>query len=138
MVSDEDKAMLRRLLEARQSHDEAKAAEVTAKKDLDEIEMDVWERFESSGQQGTLKVDLGEPWGVVSFRTRETYFARIIDQDEVQQWYEQRAMMDEVSSPKFVMKRLNEDVREALDLGQSPPPGLDYYANRGMTITRQK
>lgn len=138
MVSDEDKAKLRQLLEARQQYDEARAAEQAAKKAKDEIELEVFDRFEDSGQMGTLKVDLGEPWGVVSFRTRETYFAQIVDQDEVQEFYEQRAMMDEVSAPKFVMKRLNEDVRQAIELGQPLPPGLSYYASRGMTVTRQK
>src|SRR3954465_9303697 len=138
MVSDEDKDLLRRLLEARQELEAASAAEKAARKDHNEVELDVFERFEESGQMGTLKVDLGEPWGVVSFRTRETHYAKIIDQDEVQDYYEKRAMMEEVSAPKFVMKRLNGDVREAIELGQQPPPGLSYYTDRGVTVTRQK
>jgi hypothetical protein len=138
MVSEADKAMLRRLLEARQAHDEAKAAEKIAKQEKDEIEQEVFDRFEESGQEGTLKVNLGDPWGIVAFRTRETFYARIIDPDEAADYYEQRAMMDEVSAPKFVMARLNEEVREAIDQGAKLPPGLDYYANRGMTVTRQK
>lgn len=140
MVSDADKAMLRRLLEARQAYDEAKAAEKDAKQEKDEMEQEVFDRFEESGQEGTLKVNLGEPWGTVSFRTRETFYARIVDQDKLQEHYEQRAMIDEVSAPKFVMARLNEEVREIMDSGGTMPmiPGLDYYANRGMTVTRQK
>jgi hypothetical protein len=138
MVSEQDKAMLRRLLEARQAHDEAKMAEKAAKEAKDQIEQEVFDRFEESGQEGTLKVNLGEPWGTVAFRTRETFYARIIDPDEAADYYEQRAMMDEVSAPKFVMARLNEEVREAIDQGAKLPPGLDYYANRGMTVTRQK
>jgi DNA-binding GntR family transcriptional regulator len=138
MVSDEDKELLRKMLEARQAHEEAAAAEKAAKKEKDETELDVFERFEESGQMGTLTVDLGEPWGVVSFRSRETHYAQIIDADEVQEHYEQRAMLDEVSAPKFVKKRLNEDVRQAIELGQSPPPGLSYYTDRGITVTRKK
>lgn len=140
MVSDQDKALLRRLLEVRQAYDEAKAAEKAAKAEKDEMELAVFDRFEESGQEGTLKVNLGEPWGTVAFRTRETYYARIVDQDALQEWYENRSMIDEVSSPKFVMARLNEEVREYMDLGGDAklPPGLDFYANRGMTVTRQK
>lgn len=138
MVSDEDKELLRRLLQARQDLEAATAAEKAARKEKDEVELDVFERFEETGQMGTLTVDLGEPWGVQSFRSRETHYAKIIDQDDVQEWYEGRAMMEEVSAPKFVMKRLNEDVRGALELGQSPPPGLSYTTNRGITVTAKK
>lgn len=138
MISEDDKRMLRRLLEARQAFEEAEAAAKAARRERDEIELDVFDRFEDSGFEGTLKVDLGEPWGVVAFRTRETYYAQIVDADQVQDHYEQRAMMDEVSAPRFVMARLNEDVRQALELGQSLPPGLSFYAKRGMTVTRQK
>ena len=139
MISEDDKKMLRGLLEARQQHDEAKAAEQAAKGEKERIEAEVYERFDDSGFTGTLKVDLGEPWGTVAFRQRETYYARIIDPDAAAEYYEQRAMMDEVSAPKFVMARLNEEVREALESSEGKiPPGLDYYANRGMTVTRQK
>jgi len=138
MVSEEDKELLRSLLAARMKLDEAVAAEKAARKEKEEAELDVFERFEETGQMGTLKVDLGPPWGVQSFRSRETHYAQIVDQDDVQEHYEQRAMMEEVSAPKFVMKRLNEDVRQAIELGQKLPPGLSYYTNRGITITAQK
>jgi hypothetical protein len=140
VISDEDKSLLRRLLEARQAHDEAKLAEASAKTEKDEIELEVFDRFESSGQEGTLKVDLGEPWGVVAFRTRETYYARIIDEDAAIEHFSQRAMLDDVSAPKFSMKKLHDEVREVLESGgtKKMPAGLDYYANRGMTVTRQK
>lgn len=136
IISDEDKALLRSLLEARQAEEDLKAAYDRAKAARSEVELDVYDRFEDV--EGQIKVDLGEPWGVVAFRTRTTAYAKIVDPDALQKHYEDRAMIDEVSAPRFVKARLNEEVREALDAGQLPPPGLDYYFDRGMTITRQK
>jgi hypothetical protein len=47
-------------------------------------------------------------------------------------------MLDEVTSPRFAKARINEIVRDMQEQGQPMPPGIDYYANRGITITRQK
>lgn len=149
VVSPALKAKLRRLVEARAKHDIAKAAVKTAKEELDQIELEVFDIFEKvDGEgnpaiKGSLKVNLGEPYGWQSFRTRETHFAKIVDDEEAQEWYEQRAQLEEVSAPKFVMKRLSGDIRDALDQGLSPgdegwPKGLTYTTSRGMTITAQK
>ena len=85
-----------------------------------------------------IKVNLGPPHGWVAFRTRETHFATVEDDDAAQEWYEQRAMSEEVTSVKFSMKRLHEDVRGAIEQGDDLPGGLGYYTRRGMTITKQK
>lgn len=135
-----DEGLLRSLLEARAAHDEAKVAYDKAKQARDDVEQEVFDHFEENGIMGTIKVDLGEPWGVVSFRTRETFYARIIDEDALVDHYEQRAMLDEVSAPRLVKRRLHAEVREILEAGGrvKMPPGLDWYADRGMTVTRQK
>lgn len=125
-------------MEARQKRDESKTQLEADEKDYREMEAEVYEALEDNPVQGTVKVDLGEPWGVVSFGPRETYFGRVIDDDEAAEYFEQRAMMDEVSKPKFVMKRINEEVRDRIEQGMKMPPGIDYYARRGVTITRQK
>jgi hypothetical protein len=138
VISDEAKGKLRRLMEAREKRDEAKKAAEESEKDYREIEAEVYDDLEESGLTGTVKIDLGQPWGVVSFNTRETYFGRIIDADEALDYFDQRAMTEEVSAPKFVMKRINEEVRDRIEQGLKMPPGIDYFARRGVTITRQK
>ena len=138
MVNAEAKAKFRRLIEARTARDEAKKALETAEQEFRDIEAEVYEALEDSGVKGTLKVDLGPPWGTISFRTRETFYGRIIDDHLAQEYFEQRAMMDEVSAPKFVKRRINEIVREAMEGDGEMPPGIDYYPQRGVTITRQK
>lgn len=125
-------------MEARQRRDESKKRAETDEKDYREIEADVYEALEKNPIKGTLKVDLGEPFGVVSFLQRETPFGRVYDKDKALEHFELRAMVDELTEPKFVMKRINEIVRDCVEQGKQPPPGVDYYTRRGVTITRQK
>lgn len=146
IFSPQFKQKLRQLLEARDKYAEADAARKAAKSELDELELDVFDMFE--GLQGqmdggkkvgsTIPVPLGEPYGVVKFRTRETHYAKIADEDAFLEWLNERAMTEEVSGTSFVKRRLHEIVREAIENNESPPPGLTYYTDRGMTITRQK
>lgn len=138
MISEDAKSKLRRLMETRQARDEAKKGLEIAEEEYRDSESDVYEALEESDVQGTVKVDLGDPWGVVSFRTRETYFGRIIDEEAALEHFERRAMVEEVSAPKFVKRRINEIVRDALEQDGKMPPGIDYYAQRGVTITRAK
>lgn len=138
MISQAAISKLRRLMEAREKRDEDKKAAEASEKDFRAIEAEVFEEFEEAAVQGTVKVDLGDPYGVVSFRTRETYYGTVIDEEAAQDYFEQRAMMDEVSAPKFVMRRINEEVRDRIEQGQDMPPGISFRANRGVTITRSK
>lgn len=138
MISADQTATLRRFMELREARDEAKKTHDTAKKAYEEAELDLFEILNDSSLKGALKVDLGEPWGTVSFLPRETYYGKIIDEDEAVKHYEQRAMIDEVSAPKFVMARINEEVREAMEGNGDMPPGVDFYAKRGVSVTRQK
>ncbi len=144
VISPALKKKLRNLVEKREKRDAAKLAWQKEKDECETLELEVFDIFERPGAdgepqiKGTLTVPLGEPYGDVKFRTRETHYAKIIDDEEVQKHYEKRAMMEEVSAPKFVMKRLNDDVREALESDVDLPKGLSYTTQRGMTITLEK
>lgn len=145
MISDDAKSKVRRLMETRERRDEAKKALELAEADFRDCEADVYEALESlrdpndlTAKRSAIKIPLGDPWGTVSFCQRETYYGRIIDEDAALDYFESRAMIEEVSAPKFVKKRINELVRTAVEEGEQPPPGIDYYAARGVTITRQK
>ncbi len=102
------------------------------------MEQDLYEKLADGPVSRLPNVDLGPPWGKVSFGARETYYGRVIDDEAALAYFEQRAMIEEVSQPKFTMKRINEIVRDSIEQGQSPPPGLDFYARRGVTVTRPK
>lgn len=138
MIDQEDIEQFRRLLELREAKDVADKALKAAKAELDEAEADVYEKLAASPVKGTLKVDLGEPYGVVSFLPRETFYARVLDEDEAIEYFKARAKLEEYTEPKFTMKRLHDEVRTAIEQGASLPPGLDWRADRGVTVTRQK
>lgn len=149
VISDEVKTKLRRLMDARVQRDESKQKYDEDEREFREIEAEVYDLFTGEdeddldgegGIKGTLKVPLGEPYGTVAFRTRKTPYGRVIPgkEEELLGYLEQRAMVDEFTQPKFSKKRLNEMARDADEQGIELPPGMDYYFNRGITITRQK
>ena len=84
------------------------------------------------------KIPLGQPWGTITFQPRETIYGRIIDDEAALEYYEGRAMQDDVTAPKFVMARINEEVRERHENGEKMPPGIDYYPKRFVSVTRPK
>ena len=140
MLNDDDIAQLRRLMELRESRDDLKVAHEKAKKEYQDAEMELYERLSDGPVSRLNNVDLGEPWGKVSFGAREQYFGKIIkgSEEEALEWFKQQARLEEVTEPKFVMARINEEVRGRREAAEKMPPGIDYYARRGVTITSQK
>lgn len=136
-------AKVRRFIALREERDEASEEAKRLEGEYREMEAEVWEVLapDPTAEDQKLhshKVPLGSPYGTVTFEPRETFYGRIIDADAAAEHYEQRALIDEVVAPKFVMKRINEDVRAALEAGESPPPGTDFYAKRFVAIRRPK
>lgn len=128
----------RRLMELRERRDADKLAAERSEREYREAEAETWEAYDESPLEGAVKIDLGGDYGVVTFQPKETYYGRIIDRDKALEHFENRAMIDEVTEPKPVMARIHEIVRDAIDQGQQPPPGLDFYAKRYIAITRKK
>lgn len=127
-------------MELREERDRLDKEAKAAKEAYQEAELDLYERLADGPVSRLNNVDLGPPWGKVSFGARETYYGRIIKgmEDVALAHYKQRAMVEQVTEPKFVMARINEEVRDCIEQGKQPPPGIDFYARRGVTITRQK
>jgi hypothetical protein len=138
MIGEDSLQKLRRLMELRQRRDESKKQAEIDEKAYREAEADVYEALDEGPMDRLNNIDLGEPWGKVSFQARETIYGRVIDADEAQEYFEQRQMVEEVSEPKFVMARVNELVRDAVEQGEKLPPGLDFYQRRFVSITKQK
>lgn len=138
LLSDEAKAHFRRLMELRVAHDEAQAAAKKAEKEYRECEADVWESISESSIKGTVKVDLGEPFGVTQFGATETHYAQVVDAGEALEYYEGKHELAAVTEPKLVMRRINEEVRRRIEEGGDLPPGVTYRTTRRVPITREK
>jgi hypothetical protein len=93
--------------------------------------------MEASPIKGARRIDLGEPYGLVVFTPRETKFGRILNLDDALDYFENRAMSDEMTKPGISKRKLNELVRELLEQGKPMPAGVDWYANRGITISKK-
>lgn len=128
----------RRLVELRDQRDADKRAAEKSERAYREYEQEFWQAIEESPFDGTVPLDLGPEIGTVKFSQRETYYGRLLDADKAQDYFESRAMADEMFEPKVAKRRLNEFVRECLDNGTPLPDGVDFFAQRGVTITRQK
>lgn len=138
-MSDADKiaSRLRRLVELREARDEAKTRADAAESDYREYEADMFEELSDGPIKGSLRLDLGPPHGVVQFTPRETKFGRIIDQDAALEFFNKRALTEQMTKPSIEKARLNTMVREILEAGGQMPPGVDWYARRGVTISRK-
>ena len=77
----EEQKKLRLLVELREKRDTDAAAAEASEKAYREHEADVWMALDESPLTGAIKIDLGEPYGVVTFRYRETYYGRILDKE---------------------------------------------------------
>jgi hypothetical protein len=127
----------RRLVELREKRDSTKIAAETAEREYRAYEAELFDELEDSPMKGTRRFDLGFPHGVVTFTPRETKFGRIIDADAALEYFEERGRIDDMTKPSIVKRRLNELVRELLDKGDPMPPGIDFYSNRGLTISKK-
>jgi hypothetical protein len=138
VISEDAIKQLRRLMELRTKRDENKKAAEEAEKEYREAEADVYEALSDGPMDRLNNIDLGEPWGKVSFHAKETIYSRVIDPDALMEYFEQRAMVEEVTEPQFSKARLNEIAREAVEAAAQMPKGLDFYPRRFVQITRKK
>lgn len=136
LLSEQTLSQLRRLMELRDEKDQTKLAAAKAAAAYADAESAAFESL--SGIRGSIKPNLGPPWGYVQFSARETHFGRVYDAAKAKAYFEEMQMTSAMSEPKFVKKRLNEIARDCREQGTTPPPGIDWTTNRGVTITRQK
>lgn len=138
-MSDEETASkFRRLAELRETRDETKTAAETAEKKYRTYETELFDEILESPIKGTRRIDLGPPHGTIAFTPKETSFGRIIDADAALEYFENRGMVDEMTKPSFQKRKLNEMVRELLEQQQPMPDGIDFYTNRGITISKKR
>lgn len=138
-MSDEERiaSKFRRLVELRETRDADKTAAERSEEEYRAYESELFAELEESPIKGSRRIDLGEPYGLVVFTPRETKFGRVVDLDKALEHFEQRAMVEEMTKPKIEKRKLNEMVRDLLEQGKPMPEGIDWYANRGITISKK-
>lgn len=138
-MSDQERlaSRFRRLVELREKRDETKTSADSAETDYREYEAELFEELEDGPVEGTLRLDLGGSIGVVTFTPRETKFGRIVDADAAATYFEERELAKEFTKPVIEKRKLNELVRDLLEQGKPMPAGVDWYAKRGLTISRK-
>lgn len=144
MFSPEFIKACRRFMELRDVRDHTKQTAKTAEEAYREAEAEMWEQLappdpnDPDYKLSPTKVPLGQPWGTVTLGPRETHYARVIDADDAADHYENRGLVEEVSTMKFNMGRLNEEVRQLIESGEKMPDGIDYYTKRFVAVSRPK
>jgi hypothetical protein len=128
----------RRLVELRDARDVDKETAKNSEKAYRAYEQEFFQAVADSPIKGALKLDLGGGVGEVSFSLRETTYGRVLDAEKAAEYFKARSMDAAMFEPKISGQRLNEHIRELLDNGTPPPEGLDFFVNRGVTISRQK
>lgn len=127
----------RRLVELRDERDEDKTRAERSEKRYREYEAELYDELAASPIRGSRKIDLGPELGTIVFTPRETYYGRVLDKDAALDYFDERAMTDEFTRADIAKGKLNAFVRDCIEQGKPLPPGIDFTANRGITISRK-
>lgn len=125
----------RRLMELRTRRDQDKSALEESERAYREYEAELYDELEASPVRGVRRIDVGEPWGVVTFTPKETIFGRILDEDAAVRFFAGRDMEASHTRRSITKRKLNELVREYKEQGRPMPPGIDWTPNRGISIS---
>ena len=139
-MADDEQAMaskFRRLIELREKRDEDKVTAEKSEKDYRKYEAELYDEIEEGPMKGSRRFDLGGTFGTVVFTPKETRFGRIIDADAAVKYFQGVSTDEEMLKQKISKGKLNEIVRERMEQGKPLPPGVDFYVNRNITISRK-
>lgn len=127
----------RRLAELRDQRDIDAAAAKRSEGAYRSYEAELFEEIEDSALKGTVEFNFGGDLGTVRFQTRSTIYGKVEDKNAAYEAFENEALIDEMTAPKFEARRLNEYVRDRLESGLPLPEGVGYYVKRYFTISRK-
>lgn len=127
----------RRLMELKAEKERTAKAAEAAERTYRSAESDFWMDLDEEGDL-TVKKDLGEPYGVVTFQKRQTITGRILNDEEAEAALAALGEEDAILGPRKPRgKVLNELVRSRLESGQPLPDGIDFNTRRFITATRR-
>lgn len=130
------KERVKRLVELRTERDEKKEALKTAEKNYRDFEAELWDDLEETGIKGSIAFDFGGELGEIRIHSNETFYGRIIDEEKALEYLENAGLVDSHTEQKFAAKRLNELVRQWREDEATFPEGIDFRAQRYITISQ--
>lgn len=134
-----DPAPFRRLMAAREKHEDARKAAEKAANDLAEAEDYVYTLLAASPIKDEVKIDCGDPYGTVGFTAGGGIFGRVLDKDAAIRSLTASGHDDIlVRNRSISQKRLNEFMRTVDETNGPVPDGLDYYTKRSVKVANKK
>ncbi len=135
---DEFKARFQRLLELREEQDIDAAKANKSKAAYDEYEAELWAAVKEAGIAGSQTFDFGSEVGKVRFTARKpTLYGRVIDKDAALASLQAEGLSEVIFEQSIRKGRLNELVRDRLEARGELPDGVDFYDDKGITISRK-
>lgn len=126
---------LRAYLEARDAHDAAQVVEAKTKEDEREAMLEVFDAIRAAGIKGAHKVDVGPPWGTVSFTPGTTPRGDIYDEDALAEWVRENGRETEMmGEPTFRKKPINALVKRALAGHAEIPAGVEPAETKRVSV----
>lgn len=128
-----DPAELRRLVTSQRRRNALKREYEQSDQEHKELQARLWSEMEDDGEK-TIKIDLGEGFGEITFVRKRTVYSRIIDAEQAAKTFEDLGEADIYVKRGFDKKRLNELVRTCLEHGTPIPDGIDFYSTDYISI----
>jgi hypothetical protein len=133
---------LRELMYRREERDRLKQEKADAENAYREQETLVHRLLSTLGKRTKIgPIDLGAPYGEVSFQRRETPYGKVYDQEAAVKAAEEQGLFEQLTLPrsnvKWREKALNDFVKECRETGQKLPPGIELVLRKGVTISRK-
>lgn len=138
IVAETRKTMAIRVIKAREAFEAATRAKTNAESAHKRAQAALWENL-NDADETTVTIELGDPYGKVSFTKRETIRANILAERRAEAVASIRAsgLADALLSdqPNFNGKALNDHVREWIKNGNPLPDGIDFSSTKYVNVS---
>jgi hypothetical protein len=121
-------AQLDELAALKQAAKDAQLAADKAKLDMELYQARLFERMEEEDA-------LSHRTSTGGYSAKRTIYASVNDSEAYEAWLEQEGLLEEFTRRTPEKGRLNELVRQCLDLREEPPPGVAWYERKYISVT---
>lgn len=124
----------RKVLELREEASMKQADADRAKAQRDRYEAEFWAALEDENTK-TWTGDVGAPYGQIRITRRSTPRSRVLNKQALIKALRERGLAAAMLRPEPNKKALNAYVKTLQETGEPLPEGLDFYDDKGLTVT---